>query len=353
MAGGSYWYVLNAVESGKLDGGVGTAFRQIPDRSPGGILLWTYQLASDLLELPATVGRGQWTYPVVGLGLFLVAAFLLSRHRRRLAFLIAPVGVEVAVTPLVFEHAGATSPELVKPLLRLVGAPQLVGMAIAPVGHADSEPFAAGYGAVAVILLVGAVMLAARSAPLRRPALALSLAPVLFLPIFAYAVVYDDIRSRFLAYPVGLSAAVWGLALPRRSLSTLLVALAAVTSFSTLAFATYKPSGVELLAKKPGAWSVWTASQRRVVEATTSKLNSRTTARYVAGHIPKTASIGLAVAPNTAVYPYLGYPSRPVRLIDSTAKLSPGISWLIVSANRRREIEPSRRYRLVSSVYGP
>jgi hypothetical protein len=343
IGGGSYWYVLNLVETGKLDAGVGAAFRQIPDRSLGGVLLRTYQLASDLLELPATIGRGRWTYLVVGLALLLAAAILFARHRRGLAFLLAPVGCEVAVTPLVFEHIAGASPEAVKPLLRLAGSPQLVGQAVAPIGRADSEPFAAGYGAVGVILLIGAVVLAARSAPSRRLGLALALAPALFVPIFAYAVIYDDIRSRFLAYPVGLSAAVWGLALPRRALSTSLVALAAVTCFTTLAFATYKPSGIELLAKKPGAWSVWSASPRRVVEATTATLNSDDVSRYVDRQIPRDAPIGLAVSPNTALYPYVDFPSRPTRLLAPGATLDSDITWLIVSSGRRADIDPRAR----------
>ena len=218
-----------------------------------------------------------------------------------------------------------------------------MGQVIAPVGRADSEPFAAGYGAVGVILLIGALLFAVQHAGLRRRALALALAPALFIPIFAYAVTYDDQRSRFLAYPVGLSAAVWGLALPRRALATALVAVAAVTCFTTLAFATWKPSGLELLANKPGAWSVWTASRRRIVEANTSSTNSAEISRYVDQHVPRASSIGLAVSPNTALYLYVGYPPRPARLLASGAPLTPDLTWLIVSSNRRADIDPRAR----------
>jgi hypothetical protein len=340
---GSYWYVVNLVETGKLDGGIAGAFAQVPDRSVGGVLLRTYQLSADLLELPGTLGRGRWIYPLVGLVVLLAAVAAIALRRRSLGLVLAPAACAVTVTPFVFEAAGRLAPYPAKALLELVGAGHLSGEAVAPGDRNWSEPFGTGYGAVGVILLLAALVFAIwQLRRPRRPAgalpLALAIAPVLFIPLFAWSVIYDGQRSRFLAFPVALSAGLWGYALPRRALATTLVALCGVTCFATLAFATFKPSGVQLLFPRDDSWSVWSASRWEVVDA--GGHTSSSASRFVDENVPPGATVALALESNKALYAYVRALSREVRLVPPGTGPPREAEWLVVSAGRREEVDP-------------
>jgi len=343
FAAGSFWSVVNLVETDELDGGIAGAFAQIPDRSVGGVILRPYQVSADLLELPGTLGRGRWIYPAVGVTLLLAAAVAIALRRRRLGLVLAPAACAVAATPFVFEAAGRIAPYPAKGLLEAVGAGHLSGEAVAPGSRNWSEPFGTGYGAVGAILLLAALVFAVRRARrLGRPAgalpLALAIAPVVFVPIFAWSVIYDGQRSRFLAFPVALSAALWGCALPRRTLATTLVVLCGVTSFATLAFATFKPSGVQLLFPRDDSWSVWSASRWAVVDA--GGHTSSAASRFVDKHVPSDATVALALEANKALYAYFRGLSRDVLLMAPDGAVPGDAEWLVVGAGRREEVDP-------------
>ena len=342
LAAGSYWYILNKVETGSFDGGAADALGQVPARSLGDVLLRTYQLSADLLDLPGTLGRGRYTYPLAGALLVIAAVAGMVRLRRWPARVLVLVGCAVAITPLAFDQLAALLPYLAKPVLIAVGRRDLLDQVRSPSVLGEANPFA-GYGATAAVLLVaGAVLtvLAVREG-LRPGTLVLALAPALFVPLFATAVTYDGIRSRFLAFAIALAASTWGLALGRRTLATGAVALSAVTAFTSLAFATWKPSGLALLLDGHGAFSVWSATEQRILDASVAgTLEDATVGQFVETRVPKHAHIGLAFGSNEALYPFFEQLSRRVTLVQSHAALPRSMTWLVVAPTRQMDVSP-------------
>jgi hypothetical protein len=62
--------------------------------------------------------------------------------------------------------------------------------------------------------------------------------------------------------------------------------------------------------------------------------------RFVENRVPRDASIGLALRPGEAAYPYFASLSRTVSLIAYGAKPPARVSWLVVSPARVRELAP-------------
>ncbi len=347
LAAGSYWYVVNIVETGKVDGGSSSELGQTASRSFGNIVLRTYELSKDFLRLPATLGRARYVYPAAGALLLVAAIVAFAMRRRKFAVLVVPAGCVVALTPLVFNGVGHLAPHVINPLLRLIGRSDLLWQVHRPPVFGEANPYVTGYGAVGLILLVASAALAVthiRRGRLPRGAIALAIARALFVPPFAAELRYDYLRIRFLAFTVALAAALWGLVLSRRKLATTVVALTVVTAFTTLAFATFKPSGLAMLYDSKNTWSVWAASRSRVIAAPTAPLmENAVIEQFVEARVPRDASIGLALNPGEAFYPYFGSLSRTVSLIPYGGEPPAEVSWLVVTPARADEVMPKLR----------
>jgi hypothetical protein len=307
LAAGSYWYLVNLVETGSLDGGLADAFPQGGDGTVVGTLDVMRRLAADLLELSAGEGQGRLLRPV-WIGLVAVALVLLAaaiawaRGRRRAAggLLAASVFVLVAApTIVVWSELG------VRGLRRAAAA---VGAGTAPTGPRIPDdflesPMHSAYGVAFVLLLLGAgalVVAGVVHGTVSRAALAAVAGVPLFLVLFAVPFQYDPQRMRFFAFVVALAASTFGIALRVRALAWSAVGLTSVTLLVLVGYFVPRPAGLALLAgnRDPDRGARW------LVQGESGHWSADPEAfRFLQERVPRGSTLALAVVRDTYVYP--------------------------------------------------
>jgi Dolichyl-phosphate-mannose-protein mannosyltransferase len=307
LASGSYWYVVNRVETGKLDGGLAAAFPQGGDGTVVGILDVLRRLGADLLEVSAGEGQGRFLRPFwIGLAAFAVvlvcAGIAWARGRRRAAAGLLALGgfaLLAAPTIVVWSELGMRG-------IRRVGAG--VGIGTGPTGprlpHDFLEsPMHSAYGLAFVLLLLGAGVLVvagvARGTVSRAAVAAIAGVP-LFLVLFALPFQYDPQRMRFFAFVAALAASTFGIALRVRVLAWSAVGLTSVTLLVLVGYFVPRPAGVALLAGNRDS----DRSARWFVQGDSGHWSADPEAfRFLQDEVPLGSTLALAVVRDTYVYP--------------------------------------------------
>jgi len=340
LAAGSFWFVLNLVETGRPGGGTEL------DQGLDPVLERVRLSFVDLLELSDAEGTGLLASPIWGLGALAVAsavgAVLAVRGRRRaggvallvgvMAFFAAPLLVTWArVGDRVLAHArSAVGLASGGPTTRL------------PEGFIES-PMHSSYGLSFVVLFIGAGVLVVDDVRRRRLPVAALVAlvgvPVTVL-LTALALAYDPQRMRYVALSVVLAATVFGTALRVRALAWTAVALAAVTLAVSVAYFVPRPAGLAVFSEhrspeRSARWFFQAESGNGDPEAF----------RFLANRIPPEATIALDVAANTYLYPaWDAALRRTVLFAPHDGPVPQDAGWLVVGPSR-----PADEHRLAAS----
>jgi hypothetical protein len=161
------------------------------------------------------------------------------------------------------------------------------------------------------------------------PALAIVLAsaPLVWLLLFSLSITYDVWQGRFFAYPVALSAALWGLVLRIRPAAWAAVAVGATTVTLALVNSLEKPSGVELFADRetPSIWGMDRWEQQSLGRPSVVPVP-----QFLEERIPEDASVALALGEDDFGYPAFGPQLERTVILVSRSEL-PAAEWLITS----------------------
>lgn len=322
IAAGSAWYVVNAVETGELDGGAAEETDQRAEVSATGTATRALRLALSFVDMPGAAWPAWVAFLVAGAALAAVAALDRRRRLGLLALASAAIVAAVAAAPLLWD-LGVRA--VYRAGLLLGERDLLVGLSWEL--NTKAEPTRAWYGPLAPILLVAATALALvawRRGGLPRAAIALVAAPWLVLLTVAFLLNWDPWRGRFLVFGVAVAAATWGLLLRRPVLANATAGIAAVALFLALANYDGKWSGLFF---EPTIWGNprW--------EAQTRLSGPRHVHRFVEEIVPTDARIGVALTGNDHLHPYFGQRlSRHVSLVSGPGADPPAdIEWLVLA----------------------
>ena len=340
LAAGSFWLVLNLVETGAPGGGVAL------DQGADSVLERLKLSFLDLFELSDAENTGFLASPLWGLGALAVAcvvgAVLALRGRPRpggvalvvgvVAFFAAPLVVTWArVADRVFAHA--------REAVGLGGGGPTTRL---PAGFIES-PMHSSYGLSFVVLLFGAGVLVVDDVRRRRlPGAALvtlAAVPTAVL-LTALALAYDPQRMRYVVFSVALAATVFGTALRVRPLAWTAVALTAVTLGVSVAYFVPRPAGLALFSanRAPERTARW------FVQAGSGG-GDPVAFRFLEEQIPPDATIALDVAPNTYLYPaWDAGLRRTIVFVPRGGAVPEGADWLVVGPS-----QPADEKRLASS----
>jgi hypothetical protein len=332
LVGGSFWFVVNLVQTGELDGGV------VLDRGSDPLLERIRLSFADLFELSNDEGTGLLTSPVWGVvallaGVAVAVAFILRGRRQAgaaavlsgiVAFFAAPLVVTwIDVADGAFAHVRAAVGLGDEPAERL------------PTDFNES-PMHSSYGLAFVALFFGAGVLAAADVVRRRLAVT-ALIALLGVPstllLSALVLTYDPQRMRYVAFSVALAAAVFGVALRVRQLAWAAVALTGVTLAVAVGYFVPRPANLGLLPfnrdpDRTARWFVQGQGGSGDLEAF----------RYLADEVPSDARIALAVVNDTYLYPAWD-PGlrRNVLFVPDTGIVPDEAEWLVVGPSRSVE----------------
>jgi hypothetical protein len=341
---GSYWYVVNAHETGHILGDQSNVPGLTAPLHPAENLLTAFGSLVDTVDLSGARGADIFLYPIAAL---LLAAGLtvlrLDESGKTYIFLAAAVVAAPLVLLFVSEHLG--HPALVR-LYDALGRPKgylAAGDATAASPTTASDT-ASWYGPAGLLLSIASGIAAVR---LRRrrslpdQKLITALAPLAWFVLVALTLTYNPWLGRFFVFPIALSAAHWGFALRWRSTSWAIAALAVITLGLSIVHYTEKPSGLQLLDRSPGSTSVWTMERWQVQSQHDPAIGP--VFRFLDHDIPRKSSITLALSANDFGYPAFGpHLDRRVVLVpfgSSAREFETG--WLLASRERAPEIDRS------------
>ena len=235
IAAGSLWYVVNVVETGKLDGGLSAASPQIADHALGPTLERIGMLSRDFLEMSGAEGGGWLRSPTPGviaaLALLVVSAALFLARRRRAAAVAALAAVSTVVLYPMLATWVVVAGRAARQVLVTARLSDVAPARRVPLQLYESNIHSA-YGIAFLVLFIWVGAIVVRDVTRRRLPLAAAVAiasPLLFILILALSLDYDPIRIRFVAFPVALATAVLGICVRIRPLAWSAVGLTAAT----------------------------------------------------------------------------------------------------------------------------
>lgn len=328
---GSYWLVVNLLETGQLDGGAQERLEHDPDASPQAVLARTTRMLvgfADSLE----VGRDAGLYALSAAVFVFVLGMLAWRRGLRPGLSLAALGA-VACLPLAVPLVREGVFRAHESLWLALDEPALAALA-ANRGSLPPSSTSSYFGPTALVLLVAGSVLVVRAVrrhELRPLAAVLATAPLGLAFLVAFATVYDPYRGRFLMFSLSLSAATWGVVLGRRWFAWGVVSMASVTLLLAFVYSVEKPTGLRLLdlSRTNGVWG----QPRAEVQAWTRPGDTAEVVRFF-GNEPSTGAVGLRVDDTDWVYPYFG------RQLDRRVSFVPAgtnfddFDWLVFSEGR-------------------
>jgi len=334
-AAGAYWYVVNWRHTGSWDGGfpyedVDHGFADTSARA--------LRSAIQLIELPGAVGRDRWLYAVVAGAILAVAGAVSLVRRSRGAIATACVAAAVTLVPVAVPDVRRYADAAYRELWRTVGRDDLAAEVGRDITRSASN--VTWYGPLGLILVIAAlvvVAVAVRRRMLPTVALLFAAAPLYWIVALSAMLFYQDAAGRFLMAPVALSVAST-VALARvRPLAWGLAGIAATSMALAVLGDSKRPSGIALL-ERPAPTSYW--SQPRW-QAQGFEVHVPELVRYVDGHVPSDATLGLAVTPSDPAYVFLGRDlDRRLDLLDPGASDAPQATWAFVSPTARSQVAP-------------
>lgn len=329
IAAGSFWLAVNLAQTGRLDAGVAV------DRGDSAVERIRLS-ALDLLELSDAEGKGLLASPLWGfgaLGLALAAAVVLAARKKwwatgsalvvgAVAFVVLPMlSIWVQVADRAFGQVQA-----------VVGITAAASDARVPDGLYES-PMHSSYGVAFVLLLlaVGALVVVDVARRTLSVALLMALAsvPLTFL-FLALALSYDPQHMRYIAFPVALATAVFGVALRVRLLAWTAVAFVAGTLVVALVYFAPRPAGFGLL---PGNQDA-SRSARWLVQGESGKGDPEAF-RFLEQEIPSNETLALDVQRDTYLYPaWDARLRRTVLFTDESGSIPERAAWLVVGPGK-------------------
>jgi hypothetical protein len=332
VLGGSVWYLVNFAHTRKFDGGLAEAFPQVPDRALGASLDRIGILFRDFFELSGAEGEGWLWWPVpgalAGVALAIVAAVLFARGRRRAATGFALSGLTLVLVYPMLAIWVDVARRAARQVLVVVGLSDETPSARVPLQLYES-PIHSSYGIAFVLLFVWVGALVVREVRRRQLPVATIVAllsPLLFLVVFSLTIAYDPARMRFAAFPVALACATFGVALRVRALAWTAIALTIGTLAVSVGYFAPRPASFALL---PGH-DVPERSTRWFVQAGGGN-GDPDAFRFLEERVPNDATIALAVARNTYLYPAWDAHLRRTVVFEGEDGLIPDdAGWLVV-----------------------
>lgn len=337
---GSYWYILNLVETGRVLGDTSGIPGLTAPLRPRENLVEAVGLAVDTLDLSGAKGADLLLYAIVAgavTGAIVLGGSVRSWRNALLAgaIVLSPLLVWVVATKvgrplLTWLHAALEEPRAYIP----------------PDDDPNSSPAFASdtgswYGPAGLLLVAGVALATAvlvRRGQLPRVALILGAAPLLWYVLMSLSLTYHPWQGRFFLFPVALSAALWGLALRRPPVAWGLAALATTTATLSLVHYAEKPSGVRLLEREPivSAWGMERWEVQSLHDPAQAPLF-----RFLDESVPQDASVALALGVNDFGYPAFGprMQRRIVLVPFGSAATEIDAGWLFATAGRAGEVD--------------
>jgi hypothetical protein len=269
IALGAFWYYVNLSERGKLIPRFAPIDQSGPAHEEGTAFLLPAELmrmAVDAVDPAGSVGRDRYLYAVAAAIVLAAGLLAAARRRSRGGAVTALVAAAVVLVPVAFVtlHERMLRAyqrfwlELDKPDLAFIGDHR---EAIPP------SPFVSWYGPLGLLLFLASLPLAMREVrrgALRRSALVLAVAPLIYAVLVALGLGYSIFHGRYLMPAVALAAVTWGLVLRVRALAWAAAVLAAVTVGLSMVHYLEKPAGFSVLGGEGSVESVWNESRLEV-----------------------------------------------------------------------------------------
>jgi len=324
---GAYWYVVNLVETGTLDGHVSEEFHV--DRSPVSVVARAVRTAILFFDMSGANGRDRWLYLVASLVVLAIAGVFFVRARRRTLLLTGAVAAVVAAVPLLVVPVERGAIRAYFKFWDLAGRRDLAALDSGRDITKSASNFS-WFGPLGSLLFAAAAVLtviAYRRGRLRGTALLCIVAPAYWVAAVALLLSYQDWLGRFFVFPLGLAAATWGILLRWRPVAWGVTAIAATTLLLASANDAKRPSGLPLLerAKPRSVWHTprWTGVALRD--------DYDTPIRFLDHRIPHNANVGLAITTSDPVYPFFGRElDRRVSFVRPEDRDAPGARWVFV-----------------------
>lgn len=325
---GTYWYVVNALHTDEVLGGT-------PDRGhietfePAANLLAALARVLDATELPGVHGWGAYAYVLAAIG-FATVLLLLARTRR-MGTRSALVAGALAFAPLLLLPASYATWRVLAKLHDVSGA----APGLLPLDRWEPQTLASEdqswYGPVGLLLVVGvgafALVLVRRRA---LPALAavLAMAPLAWLVLMSATLGYDPWQGRFFAYPVALSAALWGTVLRWPP-------VAGATAAVTITIA-----GLTLVQYEQKPLTVWPTAARWELQSR-QRAEMGPLLRHLDERVEPDATVALALRGNEWGYPAFGpgLERRALLLDAGSSGTDLEADWLLADTDRAGEID--------------
>jgi len=334
---GSYWLIVNLVESGSLDGHAGEVLDQNADRRLEAILARTTRLLVNFAD-SMDLGRDLFMYVIAGVAVLAIAVAVdgVPTRRQRLS-MVALVGV--ACLPIVLPVVRRTLLDAYERLWVALGEDEL-GLIDERSDAWPASSVFSYYGPLGFTLLLVGLVLAVRSARrdvVRPLTVLLAAAPLAFAVLVAVALPYDPWRGRFFVFSVALAASTWGLILRHRWLAWGVIATAAATLLLGFVHSVEKPAGIRLL--ESGTTSgVWGKS-RETVQTWTRGGGIAEIVEFFRRE-PRTGRVGLRQEEDDWVYPYFGSGlDREVVFLPTGASFD-GLDWIVLGSGRPEQPGP-------------
>jgi 4-amino-4-deoxy-L-arabinose transferase-like glycosyltransferase len=297
---GSYWYVVNLVETHHFFGeqsaqrGITAVLKLRSD------LVTAVGMAVDTLDLSGARGEDILLYLIAGLVVVLVLVrFARSDVKQAL------VAAAILASPfLLLELSTRVGRPTLERLYSAINDPRgYIAMGSAAASPTIASDTASWFGPIGFLLVTAVAVVAVRSKPREPLTLVFALAPFGWFLLLGLTLSYNPFLGRFFIFPVALSAALWGRALREPMLAAALVGLAVISVVLTLVHYAEKPSGLRLFDRDPTA-SVWTMPRWEVQSQHDPPLAS--VLHFLDERVAAHASIALALSDNDFGYPAFG-----------------------------------------------
>jgi hypothetical protein len=336
---GSFWYVLNLVESRDLDGGLAEDFDQRMELSAPELIVNGLRFGLDLIDLSGAPSPYEVLFLVAAGVLALVGLWRLRSSRRQGAALIA-AGVVTALA-YVAENLVELAQDQIVRVWSALGRPETAPFERGWNLNVEADPVFSWFGPLGALVLgagtVAIVVLRLRGR-VSTAVLGLALAPWVLLLCLAVTIVWDPFRGRFLVFGVALAAAAWG-ALFRFPVASGATAALGVTTLA-LSLANYlgKPSGLDAVwhrteAAPASLRSIWRDDRADAQTRLRFTEDERALFRYLDENVPDDGRIAVVPRENDLLFPYFGRRLRRVVELarPGSAAIPPDAGWLVLS----------------------
>jgi hypothetical protein len=328
VALGSAWYLVNAAETGRLDGDAPDISGQRAEHTPSAVTTTALRFALSFVDMSGAPFPTSLLFLVPAGALAVVAAWTYRGSRVRAISLAGAAALTAAVVAMpALWDVGRRAVYRAGLLLDRRDLLEVFGWGL----NTKAEPTLSWYGPLATLLLaVGTVaaVLAWRRGRLPAVALALAAGPWLLVLSLAVGVIWDPWRGRFVLVGVALAAATWGVLLRWNAVALAGAAIGSTALFLALANYDGKPSG--LFEER----SIWGTARW---DAQTRLSGSSQVLRFVEESVPDDSRLGLALVGDHQIHPYFGPRlSRRVTLLPAAGGSAPeDADWLVLAPETR------------------